>query len=251
VVTPTGDASTAANTSGGLTKLGTGTLTLNGNNTFTGTTLVSQGTLRGTGTNAGPVKVADGATLAVGAAAAIGTLTISNNLTFSNACTVSVRVNKDTATNDLVTGLADVSYGGTLTVTNLGATALAGGETFQLFSATGTKTGNFSSIVILPTTGATNGTFDPATGILTINSGVIIPTTPTNLTFSVTGGNTVNLSWPSNYLGWSLQVQTNSLSTGLSNNWFTVAGSASVTETNFPVVTTNGAVFYRMFYQTQ
>ena len=89
------------------------------------------------------------------------------------------------------------------------------------------------------------GTFNPATGLLTINS--LIPTAPTNLTFSVSGGN-LNLSWPTNYLGWSLQVQTNGLGTGLSTNWVSVPGTESVTSTNFPAVLTNGAVFYRMFY---
>ena len=73
------------------------------------------------------------------------------------------------------------------------------------------------------------------------------PTAPTNLTFSVSGGN-LNLSWPTNYLGWSLQAQTNSLGTGLSTNWVTIPGTESVTATNFPAVLTNGAVFYRMFY---
>ncbi len=248
-VTPTGSASTTANTSGGLTKLGTGTLALTGTNTYTGTTLVSQGTLRGTGTMAGPVTLAAGATLAPGAAAAIGTLTINNHLTLSNACSVSVRVNNDNAAKDWVTGLTEVSYGGALIVTNLGATALAGGETFQLFGASGAKSGNFSSIVILPATGATNGIFDPNTGILTINSATPpIPTTPTNLTFTVTSG-TINLSWPSNYLGWRLQTQTNALGTGLGTNWFPVPGSEQVTATNLPVVTTNDAVLYRLYYE--
>ncbi len=235
------------NGGGNVTKVGSGSLLLNGTNTYTGTTVVSQGTLGGTGALSGPVTLAANTTLAPSVPGVIGTLTISNSLTLNGSGQVAMVLNKGIAStnNDAVAGLTAVAYAGTLTVTNSGASPLAGGETFQLFSATGSKTGNFSSVVILPNTGATNGTFNPATGLLTINS--LIPTAPTNLTFSVSGGN-LNLSWPTNYLGWSLQAQTNSLGTGLSTNWVTIPGTESVTATNFPAVLTNGAVFYRMFY---
>jgi hypothetical protein len=50
----------------------------------------------------------------------------------------------------------------------------------------------------------------------------------------------------SNYLGWSLQVQTNSLNAGLGTNWHTIPGSESVTVTNLPLGPANRAVFYRL-----
>jgi hypothetical protein len=72
----------------------------------------------------------------------------------------------------------------------------------------------------------------------------LIPTDPTNLTFAVTNGQ-ISLSWPAEYLGWSLQKQTNALNVGLSTNWETVVGTDSVTSTNFPVDEAE-ATFFRM-----
>lgn len=55
------------------------------------------------------------------------------------------------------------------------------------------------------------------------------------------------LSWPTNYLGWSLQVRTNLSGIGTdTSDWYTVPGSGSVTETNLPLVPANGVVLYRL-----
>ena len=71
----------------------------------------------------------------------------------------------------------------------------------------------------------------------------------TNITATViNGGATLNVAWPATHLGWTLQAQTNSLATGLSTNWVDVAGTASVTSTNMPIVPANPAVFYRLRY---
>jgi autotransporter-associated beta strand protein len=235
-----GTANLGANaTSGGLTKLGSGALLLNGVNTYAGATLVSQGTLGGTGTIAGPVSIASGASLAPGAS--IGTLTINNNLTLNSNSTVLVEVSKDDLTADQVTGLNNVTYAGSLVVTNIGTNAFTGGETFQLFVASGTKTGNITNITILPATGA-KGTFNPATGILTV-SAPSYPTTPTNITVSASGGN-INLSWPANYLGWI--AQSNAVSVVDSNSWFEIPGSSSVTSLLITPSPSRTSVFYRL-----
>jgi fibronectin-binding autotransporter adhesin len=68
---------------------------------------------------------------------------------------------------------------------------------------------------------------------------------PTNITFTV-GSNTLSLSWPTSHLGWILQQQTNSLSTGLSTNWVDVAGSANITATNITINPASPVVFYRL-----
>ena len=68
---------------------------------------------------------------------------------------------------------------------------------------------------------------------------------PTNLTMSA-NGNQLSLSWPADHLGWRLQVQTNSLSTGLGTNWVDIPGSTSITSTNIAVDPSAPTVFYRL-----
>ena len=89
--------------------------------------------------------------------------------------------------------------------------------------------------------GETRFSVDNAT--LTVQSSV--PSAPTNITWSVSGGN-LHLSWPSNYLGWILQGQTNAPNKGLGTNWVDISGSAAVTSTNLPISPANPSVFYRL-----
>lgn len=78
------------------------------------------------------------------------------------------------------------------------------------------------------------------------NAGTV-PTTPTNLMWSVSGTN-LNLSWPAGYTGWWLQVQTNALNAGLGTNWMYLPGSSLTNKQIIPVDFTKGGVFYRMAY---
>jgi hypothetical protein len=68
-------------------------------------------------------------------------------------------------------------------------------------------------------------------------------TTPTNIVFSVSGGNTLNLIWPESHLGWI--AQSNSINLANPNDWFDIAGSAGVTNLNIPA-RPSGNVFYRL-----
>jgi autotransporter-associated beta strand protein len=96
-----------------------------------GSVSVAGGTLGGTGILSGPVTVQSGGTLSPGYAG-IGTLTISNSLTLGG--TNLMEINKSLQTNDLVAASGAVTFGGTLTVTNLAGT-LAAGDSFMLFQA--------------------------------------------------------------------------------------------------------------------
>ncbi|HEY4417779.1 MAG TPA: sulfatase-like hydrolase/transferase, partial [Verrucomicrobiae bacterium] len=154
---------------GGLNKIGNGALFLNGINTYLGTTVVSSGTFGGSGTLSGPVNLGSGATLAPGGSVgSVGTLTINNNLTLATGSYTAVDINKSSATNDVVTGLINVAYAGTLVVSNISGAPFASGDTYTLFNVSGTTTGNFSSILILPVTGLV-GSFNPASGGLTLS----------------------------------------------------------------------------------
>jgi F5/8 type C domain/Right handed beta helix region len=75
--------------------------------------------------------------------------------------------------------------------------------------------------------------------------GAAIALTPANIA-TVFSSNTIALSWPTDHLGWRLQVQTNPLGTGLGANWVTLPGSDTITSTNITINPTGGAVFYRL-----
>lgn len=76
-----------------------------------------------------------------------------------------------------------------------------------------------------------------------------VSTVSTNLSFSVNAG-LLQLTWPTDHIGWRLQSQTNSVSSGLGTNWVDVSSNV-VMNTNqlaLPVSSTNGSVFFRMIY---
>ena len=68
--------------------------------------------------------------------------------------------------------------------------------------------------------------------------------TPVNLTNSV-HGNILTLSWPAGQ-NWTLQMQTNSLTIGLNNDWVDVPGSAEISFTNIAINVNLPATFYRL-----
>ncbi len=74
-----------------------------------------------------------------------------------------------------------------------------------------------------------------------------VNTTPTNIVTSVSG-NQLMLSWPADHTGWTLQSQTNNLSTGLAATWFNVAGSSSTNGVTFTIDPANPTVFFRLVY---
>ena len=77
-------------------------------------------------------------------------------------------------------------------------------------------------------------------------TGVVATNAPT--LSSVISGIQMQLSWPPDHTGWTLQVQTNSLGAGLGTNWVNVPSSTGINSFSAPIVITNGCVFYRLVY---
>ena len=74
-----------------------------------------------------------------------------------------------------------------------------------------------------------------------------VATNPTNITTTVVGS-TLQLAWPADHTGWTLEAQTNSLGVGLSTNWVRIPGSSTANQLSVPIVPGNGSVFYRLVY---
>ncbi len=156
----------------GLIKTGSGTQTLGDTDTYTGNTLVNAGTLalsgtgsinktpvitvaagatvdvsgrtdgtltlasgqtlNGFGTVKGVLTVTSISTVAPGSAAGLGVLTVTSSATLGG--TNGMKLNQTSGTNDVLSVGGTLTYGGTLTVTNLSGT-LAAGDSFKLFNA--------------------------------------------------------------------------------------------------------------------
>jgi autotransporter-associated beta strand protein len=268
----------------GLTKVGSGTFTVTGANTNTGPVTVNGGTLalsgsgsfgnasqlvanatldvigiggtltlnsgqtlKGGGTVNGALVAPPGTTVSPGSS--VGTLTVSGNVTLGGTLLMELdRTNSPANCDQLVSSGGIISYGGVLSVTNIGP-ALQAGDTFQLFSS---AVSGFSGFAIATTDAS--GSVYTWTNKVSQNGSIQVLSVappvnpvPTNITVSVSGGN-LNLSWPADHTGWSLQAQTNVLGTGLSSNWVTIPGSTATNAVSFPIDPANPAVFFRLFY---
>ena len=154
----------------GLTKTGTGTLLLNGTNTYSGATTVSAGTLGGSGSIASAVTVAAGATITAGVSPSASSLTLGSGLTlngrylvtlFSN--TTASRLIAPAGTVTLTGGSLELALGSGVTVAGMRA---AGPQSYTIIDAANSQlSGTFS------TTNFTNAGFAASEWTVAYNPG--------------------------------------------------------------------------------
>jgi autotransporter-associated beta strand protein len=236
----------AGNTFVGPVNVNAGTLAVNGTLGNAPVTVASGGTLGGSGIIQGAVTVQSGGTFTPGP-----TTVVNNNLTLASGSTTTFRANLSTSEQDRISGLNLVTYGGTLNMV-LSGRAVTTNDTFKLFSIAAPiyplytpYSGTFARIVpSAPALGYGWNTNTLTTdGILRVVR--LYNPAPTNMNAQVSG-NQLTLSWPSDYVGWRLQGQTNASGAGLTTNWSDVPGSTTTNRVVITITPDNGSVFYRM-----
>ncbi|MGC3959775.1 MAG: autotransporter-associated beta strand repeat-containing protein [Verrucomicrobiota bacterium] len=198
-------------------------------------------TLSGNGAINGTLVAAPGSIVAPGAS--VGALYVSNNITLAGTLALEVNRTNAPTSDKLISVGGTITYGGSLTVSNVGP-ALQVGDSFQLFPAAVTTFG----AITLVTTDANGKTYvwnnkvavDGSIQVTSVTDS-INPNPGTILTSL--SGNTLSLSWPTNG-GWILQ--TNAVSVVDVNAWFAYPNSAALTSVNIPVNPTKTNVFFRL-----
>ena len=179
-----------------------------------------------------------GGTLVPVGTGAIGTLLVAGNMTISSG-TVLVTLNRSLSpSNSFVQVGGTISnVGGTLKLVNYGP-SLVVGDRFTLFNR---PVAGAAVTIVSPGFTVTNNL--AVDGSVTVTS-VALPGTG-QLAAAILGGQ-LNMSWPAAWAGLHLQCQTNSLTTGLSNNWVTIFGTDAGNSYLTPVNRLNASVFYRL-----
>jgi len=208
-------------------------------------------TLEGAGGITGNLVVGAGAVLSPGGTNTTIGITTGSNPTGEIAASGNVALSGTTViklngtTNDVVAAGGTLTYGGTLNLANISATALAGGNSFKIFNAAAYG-GSFSGITPAnPGTGLTWNTSQLSSGVISVSggAGVVISSTKlsgTNLVFSGSGGTANN---PYNVLT-TTNLQSN-VWIPIATNAFDSSGNFSVTN---PIVPGTPKEFYLIKY---
>jgi autotransporter-associated beta strand protein len=198
-------------------------------------TLASGKMISGVGSVKGNFTVGDGARLAPGNS--IGTLTFSNSLTLLAGGTNIFEITKSPLTNDVARIFGVLTNGGTLIVTNIGATPFALGDSLRLYNAS-SYSGSFANVVLPPLNSGLgwDTTLLATSGRIT----VVVAATPSSPVISkviLDGGNLV-LSGTNGAVGATYYVLTSTNLTQPLTGWTRIA--TNQVPANAPFAFTNG-----------
>ncbi|HEY3762823.1 MAG TPA: glycosyl hydrolase family 28 protein [Verrucomicrobiae bacterium] len=172
---------------------------------------------------------------------AAGTLAIDNDFTAPAGETYNFTIGANAST---ISATGNLTFNNsTINITNA---AGFGVGSYTLFTYSGTLGGTYA----LGTTPANfNYALDTSiSGQLNLNVTSIGPSLSPVSVVSQVVGNQLELSWPTDHIGWELEAQTNAAGTGVSNDWYVVTGSSTTNTVFFPVDPSNGSAFLRLFY---
>lgn len=281
-----------------INKVGSGTLALSGQNTYSGTTTVGSGTLAlvfnptngadGSINNSATINVVSGAALDVsgrsddtlqlgssgvqtlegrgtilgnltvngsgtvapggGAGGNTGTLTVTNSVQlFGNAWMKLNRANTPNC-DQVVSSLSTITYGGTLTVTNIGA-RLQAGDTFTLFSGGGLSTGSFGQIN-LPNYYTWDTSNLGVNGSIRVTAVLPLPSI-TNVDFSTLSSGTITLNAFNGAPNGPVTVLTTTNLSLPTSSWTTVATTTFDSNGNLNLPITVDPTLPQSFFQLQ
>jgi fibronectin-binding autotransporter adhesin len=132
-VTNTANSEIAGVVSGstGLTKSGSGVLTMSGDSTYTGVTTISAGTLQTTGTLGNTdISISSGATYDVDATDTIGSIGGAGAINIATSQTLTTSTSSNTTVSGVISGAGTLEKAGTGTLTLTGSNDYTGGTSF-------------------------------------------------------------------------------------------------------------------------
>ena len=119
--------------------------------------------------------------------------------------------------------------------------AVSGVPAFSTPATNGSDPGHYPILLSAGTLTASNYSFNFVNGTVTI-----LPATYRTNIIATANATTFTITWPASHTGWTLQVQTNALATGLGTNWADVAGSSATNRVVAPLNPAADAMFYRL-----
>jgi fibronectin-binding autotransporter adhesin len=268
-----------------IVKVGAGNLTLDGGLSYVGSTTISNGLLTLGGAaeldDSPTINVRNGATLDVAAIGGVlnlgnlvgqslngagtirgsvvqnansqiapgdgvGILTVTNTVTLGGTNVMEInRTNAVTA--DRIVAQQGFIVSGTpyVVVQNVGTTNFTAGDKFTLFSQPVSGLTISGNLPALPCAGLTWINNLDVDGSLEVGGSPCVNLTPTNIISTVVG-NALDLQWPADRTGWTLQ--TNAVSVANPSAWFAYPGSTATNRVIIPINPNAANVFFRLVY---